>query len=154
MHINVGNLTVIGSDNILSPGRHQGITWTNAGILLISSLATNFSQVLIEIHTFSFEKMHLKMSSGKWRPFCLGRNVLKQKDDVSNPNKDFRKGASKYNISYINLTKLMHHDWFLTTYEWNLTQQTLRRHLCMLFPYKLFWYESLTHWGQVTYKCQ
>ena len=26
--------------------------------------------------TFSLKKMHLKMSSGKWRPFCLGLNVL------------------------------------------------------------------------------
>ena len=32
--------------------------------------------MLIEIHTFSFQKIHLKMSSGKWRPFCLGLNVL------------------------------------------------------------------------------
>ena len=32
---------------------------------------------LIEIQTFSFKKMHLKMSSGKWRSFCLGLNVLK-----------------------------------------------------------------------------
>ena len=30
----------------------------------------------IEIHTFSFKKMHLKMSPGKWQPFCLGLNVF------------------------------------------------------------------------------
>ena len=41
--------------------------WTNAGILLIGPLGTNFSEILIEIHTFSFKEMHLKMSSGKWR---------------------------------------------------------------------------------------
>ena len=29
-----------------------------------------------EIHTFPFMKMHFKMSSAKWRPFCLGLNVL------------------------------------------------------------------------------
>ena len=34
-HICVGKLTNIGSDNGLSPGRHQAIIWTNAGILLI-----------------------------------------------------------------------------------------------------------------------
>ena len=49
---------------------------TNAEILLIRTLGTNFSEILIEIQTFSFRKMHLKMSSGKWRPFCLGLNVL------------------------------------------------------------------------------
>ena len=76
MHICVGNLTIIGSDNGLSPGRHQAITWTNVGILLIGPLGTNFSEMLIEIHTFSFKKIHLKMSSGNWRPFCLGLNVL------------------------------------------------------------------------------
>ena len=75
-HICVGNLTIIGSDNGLLPGRRQAITWTNVGILLIGPLGTNFSEMLIEIHKFSFKKIHLKMSSGKWRPFCLGLNVL------------------------------------------------------------------------------
>ena len=75
-HICVGNLTIIGSAIGLSPGRRQAITWTNVGILLIGPLGTNFSEMLIKIHTFSFKKIHLKMSSGKWRPFCLGLNVL------------------------------------------------------------------------------
>ena len=75
-HVCVGNLIIIGSDNGLSPGRHQAITWTNVGILLIGPLGTIFSEMLIEIHTFSFKKIHLKMWSGKWRPFCLGLNVL------------------------------------------------------------------------------
>ena len=65
MHICVGNLTIIGSDNGLSPGRRQAIIWTNAGILLIGPLATNFSEILIGIQTFSIKKMHSKMSSGK-----------------------------------------------------------------------------------------
>ena len=68
-HICVGELTIIGLDNGLSPGWRQAIIWTNAGILLIWPLGTNFSEILIEIDTFSFKKMHLKMSSGKWRPF-------------------------------------------------------------------------------------
>ena len=75
-HICVGKLTIIGSDNGLSTGRRQAIIGTNAGILLIGSVGINFSEILIEIHTFSFRKMHLKMSSAKWRPFCLGLNVL------------------------------------------------------------------------------
>ena len=76
-HICVGNLTIIGPDNGLSPGRRQAIIWTNAGILLIGPWGTNFSEILIGIHTFSFKKIHLKMSSAKWRPFCLGLNELK-----------------------------------------------------------------------------
>ena len=55
----------------------QAIIWTNAGILLIWTLETNFSENLIEIYIFSFTKMHLKMLSGKLWPFCLGLNVLK-----------------------------------------------------------------------------
>ena len=75
-HICIDNLTIIGSDNGLSPGRRQAITWTNVGIFLIGPIGTNFSEMSIEIHTFSFKKIHLNMSSGKWRPFCLGFNVL------------------------------------------------------------------------------
>ena len=69
-------LTIIGLDNGLLPGRRQAIIWTNAGISLIGPSGTNFSEILIEIHTFSFEKMHLKMSSRKWWWFCLGLIVL------------------------------------------------------------------------------
>ena len=64
-HICVSKLTGIGSDNDFSPGRCQAIIWTNAGILLIRTLGTNFSENLIEVHTFSFKKMHFKMSYGK-----------------------------------------------------------------------------------------
>ena len=60
-HICIGNLAII---------------WPNAGILFIGHLRTNFSEILIKIHTFSFKEMFLKMSSAKWRPFCLGLNVF------------------------------------------------------------------------------
>ena len=73
-HICVSNLTIITSDNGLSPGRRQAIIWTNGAIMLIWPLGTNFNKISIEINSFSFKKMHLKMSSGKWRPFCLGLN--------------------------------------------------------------------------------
>ena len=76
-HICVGKLTIIGSDNGLSPRRRQAIIWTNAGLLLIRQLGTNFSEILIGFQIFSFKKMHLKMSSAKWRSFCLGLDVLK-----------------------------------------------------------------------------
>ena len=75
-HICVGKITIIGSDNGLSPARRQAIIWTNAGILLIGPLWTNLSEILIGIQTFPFTKMHLKMSCSKWRPFCLDHNVL------------------------------------------------------------------------------
>ena len=68
-HICVGKLTIIGSDNGLSPGRRQAIIWTIVGILLIGPLGTNFSEISIVIQTFSFMKMNLKMASARWRPF-------------------------------------------------------------------------------------
>ena len=75
-YICISKFTIIGSDNGLSPDRRQAIIWTNAGILLIRPSGTNFSEISIEIDTFSFKKMQMKMSSGKWRPFCLGFNEL------------------------------------------------------------------------------
>ena len=75
-HICVSKLTIIGSDDGLSPDRRQAIVWTNAGISLIKPFGTNFSEILSELHTFSLKKIHSKMSSGKWRPFCFGLNVL------------------------------------------------------------------------------
>ena len=95
-HICAGKLTIIGSDNGLSPVRRQAIIWTNAGIVLIRPLETNFSEISIEIHTFSFRKMHLKMSSGKWRPLCLGLNVLRTRN-------------SHRRLSSITDTLLIHH---------------------------------------------
>ena len=76
-HICVSKLTTIGSDNGLSPGRRQTIIWTNAGMLLIGTLGTNFSEILSEIQTFSSKKMYMNMSSGKWWPFYLGLNVVR-----------------------------------------------------------------------------
>ena len=87
-HICVSKLIIIGSDNGLSPSWRQAIIWTNAGILLIGPLGTNFSEILIEIYKFSFKRTHLKMSSGKWRPSCLSLNVLR-KGEVPNPEKSF-----------------------------------------------------------------
>ena len=75
-HTCVSKLTIIGSDNGLSPDRRQAIIWINAGLLLIGPLGTNFSEILIEILAFSFKKMRLEVSSAKRRPCCLGLNVL------------------------------------------------------------------------------
>ena len=72
MHICVSKLTITGWDNGLSPGQRQATILTNARILLIRTLGTNFSEILSEIRAFSFKKMHLE----KWRPSCLDLNML------------------------------------------------------------------------------
>ena len=75
IHICISKLT-IGSDNGLSPGQRHTIIWTNARILSIHTLGTNFYGILNEIHTFSITKMYLKILFAKWHPFCLGLNIL------------------------------------------------------------------------------
>ena len=75
-HICVNKRTIIGSDKGLSPSRRQAIIRTNAGILLIRPLGTNFSEILVEIQTFSLKKIRLKMSSAKCCSFRLGLNML------------------------------------------------------------------------------
>ena len=89
-HICVGKLTIIATDNGLSPIRRQAIIWTNAGILLMKPLETNFSENSIEILTFSFTKMRLKVSSAKWRPFCLGLSVLNSGPESPTPTTDLQ----------------------------------------------------------------
>ena len=74
-HICDSDLTIIGSDNGLLPGWRQAIIWTNAGILLTAPLRMNFNEILIEIQTFFFKKMNLKISA-KWHLFHLHFNML------------------------------------------------------------------------------
>ena len=47
-------------------------------ILLIGPLGTDVRELVIKSFTFSFKKMHLIMSSGKWCPFWFGRNVSRE----------------------------------------------------------------------------
>ena len=66
--IYVSKLTNMGSDNGLSQ------CWDI--MFFIGPLGTNFSEILFEIHTFSFKKMHLKFVFGKmaailFRPQCI-----------------------------------------------------------------------------------
>ena len=72
----VHKLTIILSDNGLSPSWCQAAIWNIAGILLIGPLGTNFSEISLEIHTFSLKKIYMKMPSGNCGYFCLGLNVL------------------------------------------------------------------------------
>ena len=53
------------------------VTLYRAWILLIGPLGINFGDILVKIHTFSFNKMQLKKSSAKLRPFSLGLSMFK-----------------------------------------------------------------------------
>ena len=52
--------------------RRQAIIQTNAWLLWIGHLGTNFNDLLINIQNFLLTRMHLTISSAKWRPFHLG----------------------------------------------------------------------------------
>ena len=73
MHLWVGKLTTIDSDNGLSPDRRQFIIWTNAGILLIWLFGKNFCEKLIKINIYSFNEMHLKVPSAKCPAIAAGQ---------------------------------------------------------------------------------
>ena len=68
--LRLSKLTIIGSNNVVSPGQHQAIIWTSAWLLSVGALGTNFSEISIKLQNFSFTKTHLNISSAKWRPFC------------------------------------------------------------------------------------
>ena len=73
-HICVGKVTIIGSDNGMSPGRRQAIIWTNTEILLIGPLGANFSELKQLIHFHSenaFENIVCEMASISSRPQCV-----------------------------------------------------------------------------------
>ena len=62
------NRVSIGSGNVLSPFGSKPLPKPNGGLLSIRLMGTNFNESRIGILSFSFKKMHLKLSSAKWRP--------------------------------------------------------------------------------------
>ena len=64
------------------PTPNHYLNWYQLLVKGLLSLGTNFSEIWInfiffcQISYFYFNKMHLKMSSATWRPFCLCLNVL------------------------------------------------------------------------------
>ena len=79
-HICISKLTIIGSDNGLSPVQRQAIIWTNAGILLIKPQGTKFNEILLKMKQFSFRKnvfenVVWKMAAILSRPQCV-KSVL------------------------------------------------------------------------------
>ena len=75
-YICVSKLTIVGSVNGLPPGRCAKQLFEPM-LEYCGRLGTNFRDIVIGIYIFSLMKLHLKTSSAKCRPFCLGLNVLK-----------------------------------------------------------------------------
>ena len=68
-HICVSKLTIIGSDNGLSPDRRQAIIWTNAGLLFIGPLGNRNSNIFIQEN--AFESVVCKTAAILSRPQCV-----------------------------------------------------------------------------------
>ena len=162
MHIWVSDLTTIASDNGLSPGRHRATIWTNAGILLIGSLGTNFSEISIEIQAFSLKKIHLKVLFTKWRSICLGLNVLtalavqkqlwptKCWQTVCNISRHF--SCWRYE-EWLQTLQIICHCLQATTQLWWCYSEVLFSYAkSVILPY-MTKPEYVTHWGQVMHIC-
>ena len=65
-HTCLSDLNIIGSDNVLSPGRHRDIVWTNAGILLIRPLFSLKN---------AFEKVACKLAFISYRSQCVKKTL-------------------------------------------------------------------------------
>ena len=126
------NWVIIGSGNGLSPVRRQAITWTNADLLSIRPLGTNFSVIRIKIQNFSFTKMHLKLSSAKWRPFCPGGDELKSP-------------RGKY----------IHTGWQQQLYSGYIQAKILTRShaMCFISQHRC-WFFTLWSWLKWNWKCK
>ena len=75
-------ICINGSDNGLSPGRRQAIIWTNAGMMLIGPLGTNFSDwnLYIFIKENAFENAVWKMAAILSRPQCVEKKHVSKRD--------------------------------------------------------------------------
>ena len=85
-YICVSKLTIIASDNGLSPGRRQAIIWTNSGKLLIGNSGTNFSENEIEIDTISFRKMTAILSRPRYVNVTVGTLKYEQTRPINTTN--------------------------------------------------------------------
>ena len=76
MHMCVSKIAIIGSDYGLWLCRRQDIILTSAGIFLIRTWGTNYSDILIAINASLFRKLHLKCwetAANFSRPQCVNR---------------------------------------------------------------------------------
>ena len=96
-------LTIIGSDNGLSPGWRQAIICTNAGLFLVRTLGTNFSEIFSEIHPFSFKKIHLKMSPAKWWTFVSASMCQVRVSHLRQFTHAVKAGISIYRNPWLNM---------------------------------------------------
>ena len=74
-HICFRKLTIIGSDNGLSPGRRPAIIWTNTEYCQLDPWEQTSVKFSVKFIYFHWENAFENVVH-KWRPFCFGLNVL------------------------------------------------------------------------------
>ena len=67
----------IGSDKGLLPDWHQTIIWTNNHLLPSGPSGIKAKVISFKTWKCLFKKIHLKMSSVTWQPFCPSLTVLR-----------------------------------------------------------------------------
>ena len=77
-HICVSKLTIIDSDDGLSPGRRQAIFWTNAGILLMGHLGNSNRKSYFFFKKIHFKNVVWKMAAILSRPQCVKKRRQEQ----------------------------------------------------------------------------
>ena len=84
------NWASVGSGSGLSPVRRHVIIWTNAWYLSIGLLGTHFIETQFGIQSYSFKKMHWKLSSAEMAAILsMGRWVNIRSDTGSAQNMDY-----------------------------------------------------------------
>ena len=136
----------------------QAITGTNAAILSIWPSGNNFTQILVQKWWFSFKKIHLKVTSAEWRPFCfLPQYVNKQCYLLA-----INRWSSIMQQAWIiyelhpyktsNMVKLDHFSWSQSGPSLNVNTNFPHRGIPIATCHQ-HTYKSLTHWGWVTHIC-
>ena len=95
-HIRVSELTIIGSDTGLSPGRRQVIIWPSAGALLIWNFGTTSMKCYSKLIYFHSRKC----ISAKWRPFCSRPNALMPRHLQTGPRFNIKMSSYRYRKSH------------------------------------------------------
>ena len=143
------NWVSIGSGNGLSPAQCHAITWSNAYSLSIGPLETNFGDIWIELQNFLFVKMHLKMLSVKWWPFCSGGRWVNSLNPGKMPSNNLV-NTGLDDGSYACASSL--HETMLTYHQWSpFSTKPLPK---PLLQYWLTIIEIVTFtWGQFHRNC-
>ena len=119
------------------PIRRQAIIWTNPKILLIGPLETNFSEIAIEIYTFSFKKRHLKCSVENGLHFVSApvfEMVIHQDNPMAAPNLRTLDYSISRDISLVSQCYVFH---FPLSWDISLVSQCLYFPLPFILGYKL-----------------